>query len=265
MEIALRKLDVRGLKTADIERQSPRIRGFLGSMLALEDPLNGTQINVGLRRIGVGREGRILRPKVVTVEQAREIFKGDRNAVVVLGNGGHSPVAEPDVWFAASAVGKANGTVPFVFEAPNISVKEQLVYAAPALVIGRGNSKVEAFEVEIAGPVNLKDISRALRQATRTPRTYSMLELEEDSRAEATSKYQATATYTYSYTTSYSTGKCEDVHPERFEAQGKPLTLLVSANRTDTHAIDETGRNVHMLDLKIPEGVSARGVAFTLA
>ena len=257
MELAIRKLDIKKVNPTIV--QNPRIRNFLENMLAVEDPTRAMQINVGLRRFG-SKDGRIIRPVFVPFEHARAMLKGDKNAVVALGNGGYSPVAEPNEWFAGSVMGKVNGTIPFVFNSPDVDKNKQLVYAAPALVIGRGDNKIEMFETEITGEATLGDIRKALSERLGTSRNYGLLELK--SKGNISSTY--TATYSYSYTTSYATGKC-DAHKRMFEVQGEPLTAILSANKQDTHGIRENGENVHVEGIKIPEGNIAKGLVFALS
>ena len=191
------------------------------------------------------------------------MLKGDAKSVVALGNGGSSPIVEPDEWFAGSVAGRVNGTIPFIFSSSGIEAGRQLIYVAPALVLGRGKSNVEVFETEITGPASLRDIANALRADSRlTKRTYGLIEVEAPIEEEATASYAATATY--SYTATYTSSKCPQ-HPETIEVSGEPLTVLLSANPQDTHGIRANGENVHLNNIQLPEGAVTRGIILTLS
>ncbi len=229
-------------------------RQFLSSMLALEDPFRGIQVNIGKRRFGVHKEtGRVVRPDFVPIDEARAILKGEKEHVVALGNGGHSPIHEPDEWFAGSVFGMVNGSIPFTFSERG---KEPLIYSAPTLVLGRGTGRLEVVEVRVDGPVKLGDVTKVLRDSTNT-KQYGILEIGS---AEAKTSAQYAAVYTYAYTYTYGT----EEHSVTKQSN-EPVTLLLSANSRDTHAIRESGENVHINGLELPESAHARGILFKLS
>lgn len=236
------------------------VRGFLESMLQLEDPTIGSQMNVGRRRTSDGR------PIFVEYERARVLMKGDKEKVVALGNGGWSPISQPEnEWYAGSVVGKVNGSIPLVLNSDGVDPKSQFIYAAPILIMGNGNKRVNIFQVAIKGPATLSEIKRTLRSTSDLSRvTYGLIELNDLIHQSASVTYSASYSATYSYPVGYKDGKYENVNPIQTVLSGEPLTILLSANKMDVHGIKQDGYNVHLNHIELPAGASASGVLFSL-
>lgn len=250
MIISMKKLNGKQLEQVACSA-TPCLQQFLSSMLALPDPFKGTQVNIGKRRFGLQKgTGRVIHPLFVPIEEAGVLLKGDKEHVVALGNGGHSDTHEPEEWFAGSVFGEVNGKVPFTFSQQG---SQPLVYAAPTLVLGRENQKVEVAQIEVEGPVTLSDITRALR-TEGTAKHYGILECS-GTDTDASAKYTTLYTYTYVY-----------APQERSAAtqSNGPLTLLLSANSHDTHGIRENGDNIHVNEIGLSEKGKARGLVFSL-